>query len=60
MNYNNLPRELEHRIFERWLKMIEEKYSPDHYDLFVSAKIEVEKWYKEQEKLYPGMVHFEE
>ncbi|MHA1342175.1 MAG: hypothetical protein ACTSO2_19565 [Promethearchaeota archaeon] len=66
MDYNNLPMTLEHRIFKRWVDIITPNKSGNFSRIVISsylhqiAEDEVEQWYKEQEKRYPGMVHFEE
>ena len=61
MNYKDLPLTLEHRIFEKWVDMMNSSHGKIKIALFyLIAEDEIEKWYKEQEKQYPGMVMFEE
>jgi len=61
MDYKNLPTALEHRIFKRWVEYLGE-FNRTVVSSYLNqiAENEVEEWYKEQEKRYPGMVHFEE
>jgi len=55
MEYDNLPRELERRIFERIMKIFIYTHSENAIKSIVEN--EIEKWYKEQEIVSVKNVH---
>jgi len=55
MEYDNLPRELEYRIFKRIMKIFIYTHSENAIKSIVED--EIEKWYKEQEIVSVKSIH---